>query len=126
MTQPNFTLRRRVFVQVSLWIVLLIILGAIIFIGCGTPEPDQSHKPLPDVQPENYSKTDWTDPQQRLDVAIQALRQAEEQITRLEQIQHKYPTTERTQNLAEFHKIRVQLLFQIAAEAQNIQWRKND
>ena len=145
MTQPNYNFRRRMFVQVFLWVVLVIVIGTIMFTGCDTPEPpnclcqglrnecpcidkvaeivvsdkpDQSHKPVTDEKTEIYSEIDWTDPKQRLSVAVEALRQAEKQIARLE----RYPTTERTQDLASFHQIRAQLLFQITAEAQNIQW----
>ena len=115
--------RRRMAVQITLWVVLAIVIGAIMFLGCSSPpEPEQPHIPLTDQEIETYSEINWTDPKQRLSVAVEALRQAEAQIARLEQIQHRYPTTERTKNLAEFHKIRVQLLFQITTEAQNVQW----
>ena len=151
MGHPNYNFRRRIAVQFLLWAVLGIVIGAITFTGCNS-EPEQSHRngavdpsndsisPVTDkvqVQTPNqntdtitlnewaYAKVDWTDPKQRLSVVVLQLKQLDED---LENYRNKYSKTYwriDQETLIQYHQARVQLLFQISAEAQNVLWNTN-
>ena len=135
--------RRRMAVQILLWIVLAIAIGTIIFTGCSSEnKTDQSHKPVtdkvqvrsePEPEPEfqritlnewAYTKVDWTDPKQRLSVVVLQLKQLDEDMTNYRNKYSKTTWRIDQETIIQYHQARVQLLFQISAEAQNVQWDK--